>query len=103
MNESSINKAPTDESATDESVTDESVTGESATNESIINNAPPTADSSPDSQNNRPYYVVRIWHHPFVAFIWIGACFMAAGGVASLLSRIGRKQLESPSFSNPIP
>jgi len=68
-------------------------TNESIANESLTNESTNTSEQ----QNNMPYYVVRIWHHPFVAFIWIGACFMAAGGVASLLSRIGRAPSDSPS------
>ncbi|MDD9798708.1 MAG: hypothetical protein OXT03_06435, partial [Alphaproteobacteria bacterium] len=84
-----------------ETLTDkpETIMSESTPNES---NSPRRPQNKADRQNNRPYYVVRIWHHPFVAFIWIGACFMAAGGVASLLSRIRRNRLDSPSLSNPI-
>jgi len=61
---------------------------------------PNESNNAPEQQNNKPYYVVRIWHHPFVAFIWIGACFMAAGGVASLLSRVGRKRPDSPNYES---
>ena len=35
--------------------------------------------------------VVRIWYHPFVAFIWIGALLMALGGALGLAGRVGRR------------
>lgn len=31
--------------------------------------------------------MVRVWHHPLVAFIWIGGVIMALGGVAALSGR----------------
>jgi cytochrome c-type biogenesis protein CcmF len=35
--------------------------------------------------------VVRIWYHPFVAFIWLGAILMALGGALGLVGRVGRR------------
>ena len=35
--------------------------------------------------------VVRIWYHPFVALIWIGALLMALGGALGLAGRVGRR------------
>ena len=32
-------------------------------------------------------YVVRVWHHPLVSFIWIGALVMSLGGVLALIGR----------------
>jgi cytochrome c-type biogenesis protein CcmF len=32
-------------------------------------------------------YVTRIYHHPLVPWIWIGAAIMTAGGIVSLFSR----------------
>ena len=40
-----------------------------------------------------PDYVVRVWLHPFVNFIWVGGVLMAFGGVVSLIGRIRRKGL----------
>ncbi len=34
--------------------------------------------------------VVRVWYHPFVAFIWLGALMMALGGVCALIARARR-------------
>ena len=37
--------------------------------------------------SDRSAYVTRIYHHPLVPFIWIGAVIMTAGGILSLSSR----------------
>lgn len=34
--------------------------------------------------------VLRVWYHPYVAFIWIGALLMAVGGCFALRSRLRR-------------
>ena len=36
--------------------------------------------------------VLRIWYHPYVAFIWIGAIMMALGGGFGLVARFKRGQ-----------
>ncbi|MGC6471947.1 MAG: heme lyase CcmF/NrfE family subunit [Parvibaculales bacterium] len=40
-----------------------------------------------------PDYVVRVWLHPFVNFIWVGGLLMALGGGVSLVGRVRRKAL----------
>ena len=35
--------------------------------------------------------VLRIWYHPYVAFIWLGAVLMAAGGGFGLRTRLRRR------------
>ncbi len=35
--------------------------------------------------------VLRIWYHPYVAFIWLGSILMAIGGCFALRTRIGRR------------
>ncbi|HCD16184.1 MAG TPA: hypothetical protein DEQ83_00930, partial [Rhodobiaceae bacterium] len=37
--------------------------------------------------------VVRIWYHPFVALIWIGAFVMALGGTLGLAGRVRRPRI----------
>ncbi|MBL6641864.1 MAG: heme lyase CcmF/NrfE family subunit [PS1 clade bacterium] len=34
--------------------------------------------------------VLRLWYHPYVAFIWLGALLMALGGSFALVTRLGR-------------
>jgi cytochrome c-type biogenesis protein CcmF len=34
--------------------------------------------------------VLRLWHHPYVAFIWLGALLMALGGSFALVTRLRR-------------
>jgi cytochrome c-type biogenesis protein CcmF len=35
--------------------------------------------------------VIRIWYHPYVAFIWLGALVMAFGGCFGLAARLRRR------------
>ncbi|MGI9438997.1 MAG: heme lyase CcmF/NrfE family subunit, partial [Parvibaculales bacterium] len=35
--------------------------------------------------------VIRVWYHPYVAFIWLGSLLMALGGTFALSTRIGRR------------
>jgi cytochrome c-type biogenesis protein CcmF len=35
--------------------------------------------------------VLRIWYHPYVAFIWLGAVLMALGGSFALATRLRRQ------------
>ena len=39
--------------------------------------------------HDRAAYVTRIYHHPLVPWIWIGAAMMTAGGIVSLAGRRG--------------
>ena len=34
--------------------------------------------------------ILRLWHHPYVAFIWLGALLMALGGSFALVTRLRR-------------
>lgn len=38
--------------------------------------------------------VIRIWYHPYVAFIWIGSLFMAVGGCFALFARLPKRKAQ---------
>lgn len=39
--------------------------------------------------------VLRVWYHPYVAYIWIGAVLMSLGGGCGLVARL-RKNVRGP-------
>ncbi len=50
-------------------------------------------------------WTVRLYHHPLVIWIWIGALLMAAGGFVSLSDRRFRIGVAArlPSAAQPVP
>jgi cytochrome c-type biogenesis protein CcmF len=48
-------------------------------------------------------WAVRIYHKPFVRFIWLGALFMMAGGLLAATDRRYRRSARVSNEANPSP
>jgi cytochrome c-type biogenesis protein CcmF len=49
--------------------------------------------------DNGQAWAVRIYHKPFVRWIWLGALFMTAGGLLAAADRRYRKQKSTDTVS----
>ena len=50
--------------------------------------------------NNQGAWSVRLYHKPFIRWIWLGACFMAFGGLLSATDRRYRVKVKNESLQN---